>query len=367
MHHRQNAKSFRGDVSEKIRCTAPPHASKLPRCNSNAGYNGPSLSGFHRLFEPLLFLFSCCCSLTNCSRAGGCAVFNYPFLTQKERDNETGLDYFGSRYHSNIQGRFTSPDPSNVGASEFDPQSWNGYAYVGNSPLISTDPDGLWKQTDCSSGGGKCWVAEKGDTFSSLAKILHVSAKDLAGFFQNEKITIGHVFDVSGLNNYLNQASGATDPNAGFALCRANGAQIQQRMAYDAMIEGLRRGPYADTLILFGPITRLGGLLGPASAANDVKLLGTARMNLLNAAKDSKLRNFIKYLYREGAEVGNGSTADAIRFERTTGQLLSAAGHAPKGQEAISGLNRLMLSGKLSCQDAAIAQEMINDLKSALK
>ncbi len=65
--------------------------------------------------------------------------------------------------------------------------------------------------------------------------------------------------------------------------------------------------------------------------------------------------------------VGNGSTADAIRYERTTGQLLSAAGHAQKGQEAISGLNRLMLSGKLSCRDAAIAQDIINDLRSALK
>jgi len=40
--------------------------------------------------------------------------------------------------------------------------------------------------------------AEKGDTFSSLAKIMHVSAKQLSGFFQNEKIAIGHVFDVSG-------------------------------------------------------------------------------------------------------------------------------------------------------------------------
>src|SRR5205807_5746269 len=58
-------------------------------------------------------------------------------FTQKERDNETGLDYFGARYYGSMQGRFTSPDPSNVGTSEFDPQSWNGYAYVGNTPLVS--------------------------------------------------------------------------------------------------------------------------------------------------------------------------------------------------------------------------------------
>ncbi|MGH9931723.1 MAG: RHS repeat-associated core domain-containing protein, partial [Pyrinomonadaceae bacterium] len=31
-------------------------------------------------------------------------------FTQKERDNETGLDYFLARYYSSTQGRFTSPD-----------------------------------------------------------------------------------------------------------------------------------------------------------------------------------------------------------------------------------------------------------------
>ena len=31
-------------------------------------------------------------------------------FTQKERDIETGLDYFLARYYSSMQGRFTSPD-----------------------------------------------------------------------------------------------------------------------------------------------------------------------------------------------------------------------------------------------------------------
>ena len=31
-------------------------------------------------------------------------------FTGKERDTETGLDYFGARYFSGAQGRFTSPD-----------------------------------------------------------------------------------------------------------------------------------------------------------------------------------------------------------------------------------------------------------------
>jgi RHS repeat-associated protein len=31
-------------------------------------------------------------------------------FTSKERDAETGLDFFESRYYSSAQGRFTSPD-----------------------------------------------------------------------------------------------------------------------------------------------------------------------------------------------------------------------------------------------------------------
>jgi RHS repeat-associated protein len=31
-------------------------------------------------------------------------------FTGKERDAETGLDYFGERYYSGAQGRFTTPD-----------------------------------------------------------------------------------------------------------------------------------------------------------------------------------------------------------------------------------------------------------------
>jgi RHS repeat-associated protein len=63
-------------------------------------------------------------------------------FTQKERDNESGLDYFLARYYSGAQGRFASVDPGSAGAFLSDPQSWNGYAYARNNPLVYVDPDG---------------------------------------------------------------------------------------------------------------------------------------------------------------------------------------------------------------------------------
>jgi RHS repeat-associated protein len=64
-------------------------------------------------------------------------------FTFYERDIETQLDFAQARYYSNPQGRFTSVDPENAGAFQSDPQSWNGYAYARNNPLLYTDPDGL--------------------------------------------------------------------------------------------------------------------------------------------------------------------------------------------------------------------------------
>lgn len=63
-------------------------------------------------------------------------------FTSKERDVETGLDYFGARYYASTQGRFTSADDFWKDSQIRDPQSWNKYAYVRNNPLRYIDPEG---------------------------------------------------------------------------------------------------------------------------------------------------------------------------------------------------------------------------------
>jgi RHS repeat-associated protein len=66
-------------------------------------------------------------------------------FTQKERDIETGLDYFGARYYSSAQGRFTTKDSAFESIKVENPQSWNRYTYVLNNPLLYIDPSGeLW-------------------------------------------------------------------------------------------------------------------------------------------------------------------------------------------------------------------------------
>jgi len=65
------------------------------------------------------------------------AHFTYKF-TGKERDQETGLDYFGARFNSSSMGRFMSPDGPLLDQEASDPQSWNLYSYVRRARGIGT-------------------------------------------------------------------------------------------------------------------------------------------------------------------------------------------------------------------------------------
>jgi RHS repeat-associated protein len=77
--------------------------------------------------------------------------------TGKERDSESGLDYFGARYYASDMGRWMSPDwaakPVAVPYAQFgSPQTLNLYAYVANNPVANRDADGHI----CIFGIGHC-------------------------------------------------------------------------------------------------------------------------------------------------------------------------------------------------------------------
>lgn len=65
---------------------------------------------------------------------------NYKF-TGKERDLESGLDYFLARHYGSNFGRFLQADP--LFGSPGRPQSLNRYAYSLNNPLRFIDPTGM--------------------------------------------------------------------------------------------------------------------------------------------------------------------------------------------------------------------------------
>jgi len=85
--------------------------------------------------------------------------------TGKERDTESGNDYFGARYYASSMGRWLSPDWSAkvmpVPYAKLDnPQSLNLYSYVWNNPLSRNDPDGHTVPDSCAKDS-KCSITVK--------------------------------------------------------------------------------------------------------------------------------------------------------------------------------------------------------------
>lgn len=66
-----------------------------------------------------------------------------PNFTGKNQDTASNVYDFPAREYG-IQGRWPSPDPAGIAAvNPMDPQTWNRYAYVRNSPLSMIDPFGM--------------------------------------------------------------------------------------------------------------------------------------------------------------------------------------------------------------------------------
>lgn len=64
-------------------------------------------------------------------------------FTGKERDRESGLVYFGARYHTSPMGRWMSPAKPFADQHTSNPQSWSPYEYGRNNPLRNIDANGF--------------------------------------------------------------------------------------------------------------------------------------------------------------------------------------------------------------------------------
>ncbi|NOT61173.1 MAG: RHS repeat-associated core domain-containing protein, partial [Acidobacteria bacterium] len=118
-------------------------------------------------------------------------------FTTYERDDETGLDYAQARYYASKQGRFISVDPDVSSAGVSDPQTWNRYAYVGNHPLVFTDPNGL-----------KWYYNKDKNTFGWLSRDTLTDEDKAAGWVEIASTTWS-VVSVTGSGTIFKSAGGS--------------------------------------------------------------------------------------------------------------------------------------------------------------
>jgi RHS repeat-associated protein len=177
-------------------------------------------------------------------------------FTGQMRDSETGLDYFHARYYSAVQGRFLSPDPANIGADILDPQTWNGYAYVANSPMAFVDPLGL----QSLSVGGNCTVCHVGNvpSFHSATPPPPPPAPSFS--------TVGGVTYSSPVTLGLRYTGYTTEVSLGNRIIYSPGAEVD----------------YATDLMMVAPFRALLGARGAAAAAAAGAAEGLAERSVWN-------------------------------------------------------------------------------------
>jgi RHS repeat-associated protein len=142
---------------------------------------------------------------------------NYKF-TGKERDSESGLDNFETRYGASNIGRFMSPDPIGPGQHPENPQSWNTYAYVLNNPLKLVDPTGQFVCESKSVTDSQCDDFQRG-----LDKAQEAADKlgDTKGWDSKEYLDAQRAIDAygdEGVDNGVTIAQGNVGSDMGAVL-----------------------------------------------------------------------------------------------------------------------------------------------------
>jgi RHS repeat-associated protein len=193
-------------------------------------------------------------------------------FTAKERDPESNLDYFGARYYSGAQGRFTSADRPFADQHPVDPRSWNLYAYVRNNPLRNVDPDG----TACfdHTGAQGCWQYTIG------------IAKEIGNIPNN---TLNLVVDVENL-----------------AISPLTDGRFQKLPTYQAANEDQAEGMKALRvgLVVTGALELGASMLGEAGAA------GTTEASLIQG-RASEVHGALDPIAREMRTTAVGETVAA--------------------------------------------------------
>jgi len=129
------------------------------------------------------------------NRVGSCS-------TGKERDTESGNDYFSARYYSSSMGRWLSPDWSAkeepVPYAKLDnPQSLNLYSYVLNNPLSNVDPDGHAGSCGAAAGDG------------SSCKVTMTQIKQTVNFYDKSGNVVSSVNVTTNMSTVSNSITGA--------------------------------------------------------------------------------------------------------------------------------------------------------------
>jgi len=107
---------------------------------------------------------------------------------------------------------------------------------------------------------------------------------------------------------------------------------------------------------------------GTANAATGARLADYLASGMSKPlVSDSKLGGLMDDLYRDGAKIGTGSTADAVRYETQTGNPVGGVLHTQKAKDYSAASQKwLETNPNASFSDRSAAHNVLKDLQNAL-
>lgn len=108
--------------------------------------------------------------------------------------------------------------------------------------------------------------------------------------------------------------------------------------------------------------------LGAGISAPEIKEKGTnsVKESLLARATQNDSKNLVKELYRSGSKIGDGGTADALRHELKTGELVGGKSHKIKAQERVRQIENILKKNP-NHPDKDLLNQLKDDLEKALR
>jgi RHS repeat-associated protein len=271
-------------------------------------------------------------------------------FTGKERDAESGNDYFGARYYASSMGRFFSPDwsdiPDSVPYAEMEnPQTLNLYAYVRNNPLTGVDPDGhaCVVQTRTGDNTEQVSVASQGDcsgvTVHDGQSATYVNGtvnlSDISAGSDGHSINIGFTSDDGQSSGVQNSASAPypdspnTDPSwgnnaQGYALLGAANTTVKYASIGVAATFGSLGATIVATDLLAGSaLTSLG-------AGDELGIVSNQAANrMIGGAQRELLKEFFK-----SGKLPEGLSQRTLQIYKAIAQRAIAAGKDSLGVQA---------------------------------
>ena len=262
--------------------------------------------------------------------------------TGKERDTESGLDYFGARYYSSTMGRFISPDDGSD-QNLVNPQSWNLYSYGRNNPLIGRDDDGHTYNVcppgaapgsaQCTNIGFDIFEAEQRQDRANGVSYAHGTITDSSGTVQGR---FTHDPDIGG-DPAANIAAMGNIGNQGMGAINWFATQMVINVATDGLVGVAGAAFEASPLATQIGRNALKGASGEAAAKAILRMRGYKIIGEQVSVMTSAGRRVVDFIVEKGGEM--------LAIEVKTGDGVRNAGQLAKDAAMESAGARVGASG----------------------